>query len=235
MMSVVKMIVRFGIIGAIVARRLDAQSVSVTAGNIVFHPLGGVERRITGGGLDSMPNLSFDGRWIVFVRRTPRDTVNTSLGWEERTELWVIRADGSNARRLLRGREGNAPESTLADFGNPLFSPDGRTVYFASRGWVTSDALHAVEVVTGRERFICGANTFELLTVGRYRGDLMVGQHRYGTSGSFDGTWIVSPHGKILRQVTTDGAPDADARIAATRAGKLPETRPPTRRMPQAR
>lgn len=226
-MNIVETFARLGIIGAVVAHNLDAQSVSGSAGNIVYRSLGGVEHRITGGGLDSMPTLSVDGRWIVFVRRTPRDTVNTSLGWEERTELWVVRTDGSSARRLLRGHDGTAPETTLARFDSPLFSLDGRTVYFGSRGWVTSDALHSVDFATGSERFICGANGFELLKLGRYRGDLMVGQHRYGTNGSYDGTWIVSPRGQVLRQVTVDGAPDAEARIVAARAGNLPETPPP--------
>jgi hypothetical protein len=227
MLLSLRTLAHLALISVIGAHCLGAQSVSVSAGNIVYRARNGVERAVTSSGLDSMPSLSPDARWIVFVRRTPRDTVNTSLGWEERTELWIVRTDGVNARRLLRGREGETPETTLARFDTPVFSLDGKTVYFGSTGWVTSDALHAVNVSTGQERFICAANGFELLTRGPYRGDLMVGQHRYRTNGSYDGTWIVSPTGQILRQVTIDGAPDADARIAAVRAGKAPGTRPP--------
>jgi hypothetical protein len=169
-----------------------------------------------------MPALSSDGRLVAFVRRTPGDTVNTALGWEERTELWVVRVDGSGPRRLLRGRESSSPQATLAHFENPVFSLDARTVYVGSRGWVTADALHAVDVGSGREHFVCVANGFELLAIGRYRGDLMVGQHRYGPSGAYDGSWIVSPSGHIVRLVALDGAPDADALMAAARAGTLP-------------
>ena len=213
---------RAAVLLAIAMRGLDAQSVSVSAGNIVYHTGGGSAHKISNGGLDSMPAISPDGRWVVFVRQTPGDTVNTSLGWEQRTELWIVRSDGSNAKRLLRGREGTSPETSLARLENPAFSVDGRTVYFGSTGWVTSDALHAVDVATGRERFVCAANGFELLTRGQYRGDIMVGQHRYKAEGSYDGTWIVSPRGSVIRLVTLEDAPDADAWIAAARAGKGP-------------
>jgi len=217
---------RLAIISTIGAPGLSGQSVSISAGNVIYRARSGVERAITSVGLDSMPSLSPDGRWIVFVRRTPGDTVNTSLGWEERTELWVAGTDGSHARRLVRGHEGNTPESSLARFDAPLFSLDSKTVYFGSRGWVTSDALHAVNLSTGHERFVCAANGFELLKLGPYLGDFMVGQHRYGATGSYDGTWVVSPRGQVVRLVTTDGAPDAEERLAAFRSGKVPKPGP---------
>jgi hypothetical protein len=79
-----------------------------------------------------------------------------------------------------------------------------------------------VSVATGAERFVCPANGFEVLAQGRYRGYLLVAQHRYRASGSYDGTWIVSPSGATVRLVTLEDAPDADARIAAVRAGRAP-------------
>jgi dipeptidyl aminopeptidase/acylaminoacyl peptidase len=212
---------RTAIIVAVGAACLSGQSVSVSAGNLVYHAAAGAQTQVTNSGRDSMPSLSSDGRLIAFVRRAPGDTVNTAVGWEERTELWIVHADASNARRLLRGREGSRPQATLAHFESPVFSLDARTVYVSSRGWVTSDALHAVDVGTGRERFVCAANGFELLAIGRYRGDLMVGQHRHGPSGAYDRNWIVSPSGQVVRLVALDGAPDADALIAAARAGTL--------------
>jgi hypothetical protein len=207
---------------AIAAHGLSGQSVFVSAGDVIYHAATGAQTQITSSGRDSMPALSSERRLVVFVRRTPGDTVNTALGWEERTELWVVRVDGSGPRRLLRGRESSSPQATLAHFENPVFSFNARTVYVGSRGWVTADALHAVDVGTGREHFVCAANGFELLAIGRYRGDLMVGQHRYGPSGAYDGSWIVSPSGHIVRLVALDGAPDADALMAAARAGTLP-------------
>lgn len=199
-----------------------AQSVRTETGRVVLRGTGGRSHQLTTSGLDTMPALSPDGRLVAFVRRTPGDTVETAGGGNERTELWVVRADGTGARRLVRGRGGVEPERTLAAIATPTFSPDGRTIYFASDGWVTSGGLHAVDVATGAERFVCPANGFEVLSHGRYRGYLLVSQHRYRASGAYDGTWIVSPTGRTVRLITLEDAPDADARIGAARAGRTP-------------
>jgi hypothetical protein len=103
----------------------------------------------------------------------------------------------------------------------PAFAADGRTVYVASAGWVTSGALHAVSLATGRVRFVCPATGYEVLMRGRYRGYLLVNQHRYRASGSYNGTWLVAPSGRRMLLVALDDAPNASARIAAVRAGRL--------------
>lgn len=148
--------------------------------------------------------------------------METALEQDERTELWVVRIDGTAEQRLARGRGGVAPQRMLARMANPAFSPDGRTVYVESAGWVTSGGLHAVEMATGVERFVCPSNGFEVLSRGRYRGHLLVGQHRYRASGAYDGTWIISPAGRTVSFVALEEAPDAEARIAAVRAGRAP-------------
>ena len=205
------------------AAPLACQSVEVASGNIVYHPARGAARELTHLGLDTMPALAPSGSRVVFVRRTIHDTVQTSLGWAERNEIWIVDVNGSAiARRLPLGRSGATPETTLAALSDPSFGVDNRVVYFLSSGWVTSDALHRIDLASGREKYICAANGFEVLRAGRYRGDLMVWQHRYRESGSYDGTWIVSPAGRSIRLVTLEDAPDADAKLAAARAGKLP-------------
>ena len=198
-----------------------SQTVAMSAGDVVYRGAG-AERRVTTLGRDTMPVLSPDGRFVAFVRRTPGDSISTAWGWEERTELWIVGADGTGARRLLRGRADERPGRTLASLARPAFAPDGRTVYVESSGWVTSGALWAVDVATGAERFVCPSTGFEVLTRGRYWGHLLVWQHRYGRSGAVDGTWIVSPSGRTVALVALGDAPDAEARIAAARAGRVP-------------
>ena len=207
---------------AVMVSQAAAQSVGTEAGRVIHRETGGRIHQVTSSGLDTMPALSPDGHLIAFVRRTPGDTVETSLGGEERTELWVARTDGTRVRRLVRGRGGVEPQATLAGMANPAFSPDGRTIYFESEGWVTSGGLHAVDLATSTERFVCAANGFEVLSRGRYRGYLLVAQHRYRASGSYDGTWIVSPAGHTLKLAALEEAPDAAARLAAVRAGRAP-------------
>src|SRR5215216_1136524 len=100
-----------------------AQSVRAERGNIVFRPTRGGPRRLTTGGRDSQPSLSPDKRTVVFVRATPGRMVEAASGPEEATELWTVRTDGTGARMLLRGRAGATPQTTLAVFEAPQFSP----------------------------------------------------------------------------------------------------------------
>ncbi len=66
----------------------------------------------------SDPRVSPDGKAIVFVRRTTDLDANRG-----RTDLWLVRVDGSGLRQLT-----THPES---DF-NPRWTPDGRSILFIS-------------------------------------------------------------------------------------------------------
>ncbi|HWK89320.1 MAG TPA: hypothetical protein VNP72_04970 [Longimicrobium sp.] len=168
--------------------------------------------------------VSADGQWVVEVRPTPGILVETAYGEAEATELWLMRADGGAARMLLRGRAGDAPERTLSTFQHPALSPDGREVYFLSNeAWVTSAAVHAVDVETGRERYVCPGNSLHVVPRGPYAGHLVVSQHRYWEGGgSYDWPWLVTPQGRALRPILRDEATDAqlDSALAALEAGR---------------
>jgi dipeptidyl aminopeptidase/acylaminoacyl peptidase len=66
----------------------------------------------------SDPQVSPDGKWIVFVLR--RTDLEANKG---RTNLWLIRIDGTGLRQLT-----THPESD----SNPRWSPDGTSVWFLS-------------------------------------------------------------------------------------------------------
>ena len=77
-------------------------------------------RRLTRTEGDFEPELSPDGRFVVFAsRRTHRTAA---------TELFVIRSDGTGVRRLTRNAYSRRAYTVDAD---PTWSPDGATVVFS--------------------------------------------------------------------------------------------------------
>ena len=107
--------------------------------------------------------------------------------------------DGGTPRMLVHGRASASVEHALAELKEPWISPDGRRIYFLSDAWVTSSAVHAVDVATGREHFVIPGNSLEVVPRGEYAGYLMVEQHRYFlAAGSYDSTWLFSPTGREI-------------------------------------
>ena len=194
-----------------------AQRVYVEGGNVLFEAAnGGAARQLTRGGMDLEAALSRDGRTVAFVRRTPGRSVSTGSGMAEWTELWTVAADGSGARMRLRG----GPDSTraegeeLAGFQAPRFSPDGGTIYFLTRAWATSGAVHALDVASGREHFVAPGNSLEVVPRGQYAGHLIVSQHRYFVGGgSYDWLWLLAPDGREVGPL----GDDTPERLAAFR------------------
>jgi WD40-like Beta Propeller Repeat len=182
---------------------LAAQEVTVREGNLFYGASAqAAPRQLTSTGLDRDPALSPDGRTIAFIRGTPGDSVDTVLGREEGTSLWIIGVDGRGARMLVRGRSSETPCQALAMLQSPRFSPDGRRIYVLSEAWATSWAVHAVEVSTGAERFIAPGNSLEVVPTGVYAGHLVVSQHRYFLAGgSYDWYWLVTPEGREVGAV----------------------------------
>jgi dipeptidyl aminopeptidase/acylaminoacyl peptidase len=66
----------------------------------------------------SDPQVSPDGQWVVFVLR--KTDLEANRG---RTDLWLVRIDGTSLRRLT---------SHPANDSNPRWAPDGKTVWFIS-------------------------------------------------------------------------------------------------------
>jgi Tol biopolymer transport system component len=95
------------------------------------------------------PDWSPDGEWIVFAR-TCRRSVEGKV--KSLTEIWVVRPDGSDLRRLT-----NAARSRGANTA-PAWSPDGRRIvfdssYYPSPTVAPKDAIYVINFDgTGRRR-----------------------------------------------------------------------------------
>lgn len=76
----------------------------------------------SGSRADHYPNWSPDGEWITFESYR-------AGGWR----VWIMKADGTQARKLLKGRHG----ISTYEF-DPSFSADGEQVIFTSNGDIFS-------------------------------------------------------------------------------------------------
>ena len=161
-------------------------------------------RPLTRSGSESDAVLAPGGKAAYFVRSAtdtePPDRFDCAAN-----EIMAVDTTGAAPRVLLTFKGSDEPERNLRGFGGLTLSPDGRTLYFNTTAWATSGALHALDLVTGKERFITSSNGFFVATRQPYAGNLVVVKHKYHpTSGSYDHWWLVTPDGKEIRDVAPD-------------------------------
>jgi len=88
---------------------------------------------------------------------------------------------------------------------------------------VTSKAVHAVDVASGKEWYVAPGNTLEVIPRGQFAGCLLVAQHRYrqDQSGSYDWIWILAPDGREVGRVADD-SDNADTQLADWKRANIP-------------
>lgn len=150
-----------------------------------------------------------NGRWIAFVKKSNDTTPNNCFYFSEKgeraDEIWIINTQKMTKKLLV------APHFTCKDMStviidphNLQFSPDSNTLYFETSAWVTSGAIHAVNVNGSHLKFITAGSELRIVQSGQYKGDLIVNQHRYHFTGntplgSDNRDWLLTPTGKQIR------------------------------------
>lgn len=125
-------------------------------------------------------------------------------------QIWIHDVKSKKERLLVDNNFScKNPETQMLDPQQLHFSPDGKKLYFITTGWVTSGALHVVNVDGTKEHFLIPANEFSILQKGQYKGYIVAWQHRYFVAGgSYNWYWLFSPSGKEVgplgKDVTSD-------------------------------
>lgn len=164
---------------------VHAATLTERHGNLYYN-----QQQLSNLGKDSQASLSPDGKQIVFIREMAN----------KNTELWLMDVTGQNARSVVQTHEHEDVKQNLSELNNPLFSLDGKSVYFLSAAWATSNAVHQLDLTSNKQRFITDGNSLELVPAGKYRGYLIVSQHRYHKNGgSYEAFWLISPKGKAIK------------------------------------
>ncbi len=91
----------------------------------------------------------------------------------------------------------------IVDPRSLTFSPDNKALYFLTSAWVTSGALHVVNINGSKLRYLQPANLFDVIKQGKHKGKLVIQQHQYATGGgSYEGCWLYTSEGKKVRRLS---------------------------------
>lgn len=137
------------------------------------------------------------------LKNTDKPQISTGCGNVLNNELWLKYSDGTE-ELLISCKPDDDMKKVIAQITNPQLSPDKTKVYFMSVAWATSYSIHAVDVKTKSEHFVCDGNSLKVVTQGPYFGDLIVNQHRYygpPNYGSYDDFYIVDEHGNEIKDL----------------------------------
>ncbi|MEO8757249.1 MAG: hypothetical protein ABI398_05805 [Devosia sp.] len=179
----------------------NAATVSVEQGNVLVDGVA-----VTTDHSVADPILTPDGKFVVFThygKISPKMADCAFAGQDTRqVSLWIADLDGKHPRKLLDGRGDTKSEHQLCDFGRKAFNAAGTLLYFETPAWVTSDAIHVLDMASGKEHFVIDGSGLVLLsecTDPRYLDNFVVVQHRYFVfGGSYDWAYLVRPDGKVV-------------------------------------
>ena len=183
--------------------------VSVTDdGKAVYYNGDGTPTLLTGPAKVVQAALAPDDRTVAMVEMLVEGTPAYD---DTRTALWI--GDGVTGKSLLvfKPRPADDRRTTMAAVWNPHFSLNGGFVYVEAEAWVTSMAIHQINVKTGAEKFVIDGSIRGIMRTGKYRGYLLVYRHLYPKNpedGAYDEVQLVRPDGKVM--LTVPGSRDDD-------------------------
>src|SRR3990167_10214989 len=146
-----------------------------------------------------------DNQWIAFVKTSkkiiPQSCAFSLADTNYADEIWMINIEKMQKKLLVAADlDCDHPEKAIIDPNNLQFSPDSKTLYFATSAWATSGAIHAIDTDGKNLRFVTPGNEYRVVMDGKYTSDLIVTQHRYREQGgSYDWDWLFTPAGKQIK------------------------------------
>lgn len=177
-------------------------NVIIKHGNVWVIDTSGAEKQITTSGMDTIPCLSNDKRYIAFVRKTKM--LKSSYRGFDSSQIWLIDLDSITINRVVQAKPDSGATLSLlkGGFDALQFSPDSKCLYYLSNAWTVSMAVHRLDLTTKQDRFITDGNSLFVIYDGVYEGDLVVEKHT-ATSPYVD-NWLLTPDGTQIQELGLD-------------------------------
>jgi hypothetical protein len=183
-------------------------------GKAVYYHGDGSPTPLTGPTKVGQASLAPDDRTVAMIEVLVQGTPAYD---DSRTQLWIGDGITGKSRILFRPRPGADPKTMMAAIWNPHFSLSGGFVYVEAEAWVTSAAIHQINVKTGAEKFVIDGSIKGIVRTGPMRGNLLVLRHRYPKNpdeGAYDEVHLVRPDGKVLQTIPGSRADAGEESIA---------------------
>lgn len=150
-----------------------------------------------------------DGKWIAFVAKShyvvPSNCFYFAGQGDPTDEIWMVNTENV-IKKLIVYPTFNCDDVSkdTIDPHHLRFSPDSKTLYFETSAWVTTGAVHAVDVDGKNERFVIDGDELRIVQDGKHKGDLIVNQHSYRFKGdiplgSYNADFLYTPSGKKIK------------------------------------
>lgn len=178
------------------------------SGNIYYVNHQGKVLQLTHADNAGNPILSPDEQQVLFIQHTHDrvpDNCDFADGPDYADDLWSYDLHKMTQKVLVtHDFSCKQIEKMILNPNNVQFSPDGKTVYFETSAWMHAFAIHAVDLDGNNLHFVVGGSEYDVVIYGRYKGDLIVTQHRYRFKGdtplgSYDWAWLYTPTGKQIK------------------------------------
>lgn len=199
------------VVGLVLAAPVLANQpdVSVTdEGQVIYYDGEGHPTRLSAPGKFKQAVLAPDDRTVAFIEVLVEGTRAYD---DTRTQLWIADGETGQAHILFKPRPADDRKANMAALWNPVFSLNGGFVYVESEAWVTSAAIHQINVKTGAEKYVVDGSIHALVRTGPYRGCLLVARHLYPQNpedGAYDEVHLIRPDGKFILAIP--GSKDGD-------------------------
>lgn len=182
-------------------------------GNIILILKNGESKVLTSNSTDSSPCLSADKSQVVFIREFTSSVSNSESGNPNETQIILMAIDSNKETILVQGCKSDGKGSSPTDYYNsekypfdglcslmnPLFSPDGKRVYFESTAWVVSNAVHYFDLEKHKIFFFQPGSLNLIQPDGNVSMNIS-STHKHG--GRYWQDWLYSPEGKPLKALS---------------------------------